>query len=148
MGCKSNLIFFIVAILTSAAIVSQHLSIVFGQMANYTGTLSPLVNKELSSQTSQLKKVFGDKFTSELSSKCGIISTSCVEVEYESPNTIVLRGDYLIFNSTLTDYNANQFIWKAVDDLKTKGFVINSVTMGGVGSQGNPNLYHVIMSKK
>jgi hypothetical protein len=148
MDCKSGLMFFIVAIVTSAAILSRHKSVVFGQMANSSGTLNPLVNKELSSQTSQLKKAFGDKFTSELSSKCGIIPTSCVEAEYESPDTVVLRGDYLIFNSSLTNYNANQFIWKAVDDLKTKGFVIDSVAMGGVGSQGNPNLYHVIMSKK
>ena len=147
MNNKSNLIFFII---TWTIILSQQVSVVFGQMliSNSTGMLSPLVNKELSLHMSQFKKVFGDKFTSELSSKCGTIPIDCLEVEYESPNTIVLQGDYLVFNSTLADNNPNQVIWKAVDNLKTKGFVIDSVVLSGAGSQENPNVYHVIMSKK
>ena len=152
MNDKFNLMFFISAIIIIILTIfpSQYVYSVFGQMliSNSTGMLSPLVNKELSLHMSQFKKVFGDKFTAELSSKCGAIPIDCLEVEYESPNTIVLQGDYLVFNSTLADNNPNQVIWKAVDNLKLKGFVIDSVVLSGVGSQGNPNVYHVIMSKK
>ena len=150
MNGKSNLIFFIFMIIGSSIFLLQHVYVVSGQMliSNSTSMLSPLVKKELSLHMSQFKKVFGDAFTSELSSKCGAIPVDCLEVEYQSPNTIVLQGDYLVFNSTLSDNNPNQIIWKAVDNLKAKGFAIDSVVLSGVGFEGNPNIYHVIMSRK
>ncbi|MFL6469919.1 MAG: hypothetical protein ACJ71H_03600 [Nitrososphaeraceae archaeon] len=52
--------------------------------------------------------------------------------------------DQVSSDTTLYDNFPNQFIWKSVDDLKTKGFVIDSVITRRVGSEGNPNVYHVI----
>ncbi|MFL6383254.1 MAG: hypothetical protein ACJ72S_18480 [Nitrososphaeraceae archaeon] len=40
--------------------------------------------------------------------------------------------DQVSSDTTLYDNFPNQFIWKSVDDLKTKGFVIDSVILGGL----------------
>jgi hypothetical protein len=159
MNGKSNLIAFLIAIITTTTILvgSQYTSAIFGQMQvpdstdtiNPLGPMSPTVMSNSTglsnpsipmspTQMSQLNKVFGEKLASELSSECtGTIPSSCIEIEYGSPN-IVFHGEYLLFNSTLTDYSPNQAIWKVVDGLKVKGFVIDSVALGGVGSKGNP----------
>jgi hypothetical protein len=118
------------------------------QMSNSTVMSNLLADKELSLYTSQIKKVFGDKFVSDLSSKCGSQSITCLDVEYESPNTTIIRGDYIILNMTLGDNFPNQFIWKDVDNLKTKGFVIDSVVLSGVGSKETLMSIIMIMSKK
>ena len=75
---------------------------------------------------------------------------SCIEVEYQSPTTVVLNGHYIQFNSSLPlgeSKSPNTILWQGVEALKSQGFAIESVTMGGEGSEGNPNVYHIIMSK-
>lgn len=78
------------------------------------------------------------------------IPYSCIEVEYESPNIVVLNGHYIQFNSSLPlgeSKPPNTILWQGVEALKSQGFVIESVMMGGEGSEGNPNVYHIVMSK-
>ncbi len=78
------------------------------------------------------------------------IQYSCIEVEYESPTTVVLNGHYILSNSSLPlgeSKPPNTILWQGVDALKSQGFAIESVTMGGEGREGNPNVYHIVMSK-
>jgi hypothetical protein len=133
-----------VLVWTAATLLITLPTTVIAQMSNSTGTPS-VVKKEEALKALQLKRIFGDIFVSEVASKC---IAGCVDVEYSGPSLIVLNGDYLIFNSTIGDYAANQFLWKGVENLKSRGFTIDSVALGGVGSGGNPNVYHIIMSRK
>ena len=66
------------------------------------------------------------------------------------PTYIVLNGHYIPLNSSLPlgeSKPPNTILWQGVEALKSQGFVIESVMMGGEGSEGNPNVYHVVMSK-
>ena len=68
----------------------------------------------------------------------------------QSPTTVVLNGHYIQFNSSLPlgeSKSPNTILWQGVEALKSQGFAIESVTMGGEGSEGNPNVYHIVMSK-
>jgi hypothetical protein len=82
------------------------------------------------------------------------IGSSCVSLEYESPNTVVLSGDLLILDTAglLTGgggggYWPNPYVWKAVDGFKGLGYSLTFTELGGQGSRGNPHEYILVMSK-
>jgi hypothetical protein len=73
----------------------------------------------------------------------------CVILVYESPTTIVLNGDVLIFGGSAESIgrSPNSFLWKAVDGFKAQGYTITTIGISGAGNKSNPNEFQVIMSK-
>ena len=73
----------------------------------------------------------------------------CVMLVYESPTTVVLNGEVLIFGGSAESIGnyPNSFLWKAVDAFKAQGYTISAIEMSGAGNKGSPNEFHVIMSK-
>jgi len=93
---------------------------------------------------------FTDLFDDELTSKevCGLDFCSLyLDVEYQSPYTIVLEGKLLRLAENTIGYTTNDLIWKGVDMIKEAGYIIDSVQLSGFGTETNPYTYHVIMSK-
>jgi hypothetical protein len=90
--------------------------------------------------------LFEDELTGE--EACGLDYCSLyLDVEYQSPYTVVLEGKFLRLAEGIVGYTANDLIWKGVDILKGEGYVIDSVQISGFGTDTNPYTYHVIMSK-
>jgi hypothetical protein len=71
-----------------------------------------------------------------------------VTVIYQSPSTVVLEGDKIVFNNAQTANIDNPYLWQDVDLVKQQGYVIDSVVISGVGTENNPDVYHVILSHK
>jgi hypothetical protein len=93
---------------------------------------------------------FTDLFDDELTSKevCGLDFCSLyLDVEYQSPYTIVLEGKLLRLAENTVGYTTNDLIWKGVDMIKEAGYIIDSVQLSGFGTETNPYTYHIIMSK-
>lgn len=93
---------------------------------------------------------FTDLFNDELTSKevCGLDFCSLyLDVEYQSPYTIVLEGKLLRLAENTIGYTTNDLIWKGVDTIKEAGYIIDSVQLSGFGTETNPYTYHIIMSK-
>ena len=66
-----------------------------------------------------------------------------------SDRTVVLAGPYI---AQLPDGNEfskvpNPLLWEPGDTVKQQGYVVQSVTMDGAGTQNNSNIYYLIMSK-
>ena len=91
-------------------------------------------------------ELFEDELTSE--EVCGLDFCSLyLNVEYQSPYTIVLAGKLLRLAEDIIRYTANDLIWKGVDVLKEAGYIIDSVQLSGFGTETNPYTYHIIMSR-
>jgi hypothetical protein len=45
----------------------------------------------------------------------------CVDLVYESPNIVVLRGDYIVISSSEGSVINSNF-WQAVDEIKAQGY--------------------------
>ena len=91
-------------------------------------------------------ELFEDELTSE--EVCGLDFCSLyLNVEYQSPYTIVLEGKLLRLAEDIIGYTANDLIWKGVDVLKEAGYIIDSVQLTGFGTETNPYTYHIIMSR-
>jgi hypothetical protein len=91
-------------------------------------------------------ELFEDELTSE--EVCGLDFCSLyLNVEYQSPYTIVLEGKLLRLAEDIIGYTANDLIWKGVDVLKEAGYIIDSVQLSGFGTETNPYTYHIIMSR-
>ncbi len=93
---------------------------------------------------------FTDLFDDELTSEevCGLDFCSLyIDVEYQSPYTIVLEGKLLRLAENTIGYTTNDLIWKGVDMIKEAGYIIDSVQLSGFGTETNPYTYHIIMSK-
>jgi hypothetical protein len=91
-------------------------------------------------------ELFDDELTSE--EVCGLDFCSLyLDVEYQSPYTIVLEGKLLRLAEDTTGYTTNDLIWKGVDVLKEAGYIIDSVQLSGFGTETNPYTYHIIMSR-
>ena len=93
---------------------------------------------------------FTDLFDDELTSKevCGLDFCSLyLDVEYQSPYTIVLEGKLLRLAENTIVYTTNDLIWKGVDMIKEADYIIDSVQLSGFGTETNPYTYHIIMSK-
>ena len=73
----------------------------------------------------------------------------CVILVYESPTTVVLNGQALIFGGSAESIGnyPNPFLWKAVDGFKAQGYSITAIEIGGAGNKSNADRFHVIMSK-
>ena len=111
----------------------------------------PLANpSQVFSQFDRMMTNFTTLFEEELTGEeaCGLDYCSLyLEVEHQSPDTVVLEGKYLRLAEGIIGYTANDLIWKGVDILKGEGYVIDSVQISGFGTDTNPYTYHVIMSK-
>ena len=91
-------------------------------------------------------ELFDDELTSE--EVCGLDFCSLyLDVEYQSPYTIVLEGKLLRLAEDIIGYTTNDLIWKGVDMLKEAGYIIDSVQLSGFGIETNPYTYHIIMSR-
>jgi hypothetical protein len=73
----------------------------------------------------------------------------CVILVYESPTTVVLNGEVLIFGGGAEGIGnyPNPFLWRAVDAFKAQGYTISAIGMSGAGNKSSLNEFHVIMSK-
>ena len=72
----------------------------------------------------------------------------CVILVYESPTTVVLRGEAAIFGGSAETPRLypNTFLWKAVDGFKAQGYTI-TIGMSRAYNISNSNMIDVIMSK-
>jgi hypothetical protein len=69
--------------------------------------------------------LFDDELTGE--EACGLDYCSLyLDVEYQSPYTVVLEGKLLRLAEGIVGYTANDLIWKGVDILKGEGYVIEN----------------------
>jgi hypothetical protein len=109
-------------------------------------TDSSKVFSQLDRMMTNFTSLFEDELTGE--EACGLDYCSLyLDVEYQSPYTVVLEGKFLRLAEGIVGYTANDLIWKGVDILKGEGYVIDSVQISGFGTDANPYTYHVIMSK-
>jgi len=91
-------------------------------------------------------KLFSEKFGGNDSSSFNnnfSPTTQSVELVYDSPTTIVFRGDLITQFTSVP----NTKIWEAVDLLKGEGYQLNQIVNTGAGSVGNPHTLYIIMSK-
>jgi hypothetical protein len=63
--------------------------------------------------------------------------------------TVVLAGPYIAQLPGGNEFAKvpNPLLCEPVDTVKQQGYVVQSATMDGAGTQNNSNIYHVIMSK-
>src|SRR3982751_5203739 len=83
-------------------------------------------------------KLFSEKFSGNDSSSFSnnfSPTTQSVELVYDSPTTIVFRGDLITQFTSVP----NTKIWVAVDLLKGEGYQLNQIVNTGAGSVGNPH---------
>ena len=73
----------------------------------------------------------------------------CVNLVYESPTTVVMNGNALIFGGSAEKktLNLNPFLWKAVDGFKAQGYTITSIVMREIDNDSSHDVFSVIMSK-
>ena len=93
---------------------------------------------------------FTELFEDELTNKevCGLDFCSLyLDVEYQSPYTIVLEGKLLRLTEGTVGYITNDLSWKGVDMLKEVGYIIDSIQLSGFGTETSPYTYHIIMSR-
>jgi hypothetical protein len=97
--------------------------------------------------TTNFTKQLSDKFSAEQSKL--LYTGEYLTVAYESPKTIVLVGRQLAVQliPAYSVYN-NQIPWKGVDFLKQNGFIIDFITISGLGTMQNPSFYHIVLSHK
>jgi hypothetical protein len=73
----------------------------------------------------------------------------CVNLVYESPTTVVMNGNALIFGGSAENktFYPNPFLWRAVDGFKAQGYTITTIVMSGAGNDSRRDIFRVIMSK-
>jgi hypothetical protein len=73
----------------------------------------------------------------------------CVNLVYESPTTVVMNGNVLIFGGSAESkaLYPNPFLWRAVDGFKAQGYAITTIVMSGAGNDSSHDIFRVIMSK-
>jgi hypothetical protein len=85
--------------------------------------LIPQIEAQTLNNNTQTTPLAATNFTREISQQIST-DTYLVNVAYESPKTVVLQGsdskEYIAFNDLL---------WRAVDLLKDKGFVIDQIDL-------------------
>jgi hypothetical protein len=94
-------------------------------------------------QTTNLTDIIKTKFPQTIPRQPGDFGNlDPVQVKYESNSTILIGGD-LIYG-----YGFNSALWEAMDLLKNQyGFKLQTVMTSGVGSQGNPTVVYIVMTK-
>ena len=75
----------------------------------------------------------------------------CVELAYESPTTVVVRGLVILFGGhpegETQSFYSNPFLWKAVDAFKAQGYTNIDVEITVLGSRSTNSEFNVILSK-
>jgi hypothetical protein len=75
----------------------------------------------------------------------------CVNLVYESPTTVVVKGLVVIFGgSPETEsraFHPNPFLWKTVDAFKAQGYIITDIEVTVLGNESTNSEFIVIMSK-
>jgi hypothetical protein len=75
----------------------------------------------------------------------------CVNLIYESPTTVVLRGLVILLGGSPESesqvFYSNPFLWKAVDALKAQGYRIIDIEITVLGNKSTNSEFNVIMSK-
>jgi hypothetical protein len=70
----------------------------------------------------------------------------CMTVDYQSANLVALHGESLLPSGP--NFYSNFYLWETVDKLQTTlGFRINSMAPSGVGTEANPTILYVVLSK-
>jgi hypothetical protein len=93
----------------------------------------------------------------------GYFNKEHVTIFYESPKTVILQGDLIAYDTlatvtdpsgkpatagVITDTNIQRTdLWEAMDLLRLHGFEIQQVMTSGVGSEGNPTVVYILMTK-
>lgn len=109
-----------------------------------TGSTGQLAKSQTSTATPTPTNVnFTQLFKEKLKTAYPALDASVI---YESPSTVVLEGNKLTFGPG--GYVNNQYLWQGVDLVKQQGYIIDAVTMSGIGTTDNPDVYHVILSHK
>ena len=127
------------AALTMAIIPNQS---VYAQSATNNFTHPSAITQETANIIGQMETECLD---------AGVNAIECAVLIYESPTTIVLNGNTAVSkiggDGRTILYEPNIWLWKAVDNLKGRGFTTDSIMLAGEGTEPNPHVYHVIMSK-
>jgi hypothetical protein len=122
------------------------LKIFFMSILTLTGFCLYNIVSPIQGQGVDHAKLFSEKFSGNDSSSFNnnfSPTTQSVELIYDSPTTIVFRGDLITQFSSVP----NTKIWEAVDLLKGEGYHLDQIVITGAGSVGNPHALYVIMSK-
>ena len=108
-------------------------------------TVVAITGQSVRSQTPATTNLnFTQLFKEKIKYQFGLVLVA--DVVYQSPITVVLEGEKLTLGpGGLID---NQYLWQGVDLVKQQGYTIDSVTMSGLGTENNPDVYHVILSHK
>jgi|SRR5918992_1845593 hypothetical protein len=81
----------------------------------------------------------------------GFSQLRCVELVYESPATVVVKGLVLMLGGSPESENqafySNPFLWKAVDAFKAQGYRITDVEVTVLFDRSSNAEFNVIMSK-
>jgi hypothetical protein len=81
----------------------------------------------------------------------GFPQLKCVELLYESPATVVVKGLVFMFDGSpepeSRTFYSNPFLWKAVDAFKAQGYRITDVEVTVLGDRSTNAEFNVIMSK-
>jgi hypothetical protein len=78
---------------------------------------------------------------------CGAdITVTCAQLIYASANVVVLTGEVLPELQVNRRFN-NDFIWQAVEQIKSQGFSIQHVSIFGEGNDLSPARLYVVMAK-
>jgi hypothetical protein len=124
-----NTVVFLLSLVTSAVIFSID--------------LAPQTMAQIPNNGNQTTTNFSEEISKQISS-----DTFLVNVAYGSPKTVVLQGSdgKSSVGGEPGQFAFNDFLWRAVDLLKDKGFVIDQIDLLNTG--GNTDLYRIYMSIK
>jgi hypothetical protein len=88
----------------------------------------------VNAQQPDFKAIILDKFSQDY-----------VAVDYQSPTTVIISGD-LVAPGLVGGFNTG--LWGAMDLLKNQyTFKIQQIMTSGVGSEGNPTVVYILMTK-
>lgn len=111
------------------------------QRSMVTGAASPTAVQIIDSVKAECAKTIEFQPDPQIDLE-SVLVDSCLFLLYESATTVVLNGDLLI-NQSPGVHIDNPFIWQAADEFKTQGYIIDSVSLAGQGSRGNPHELYV-----
>lgn len=126
------LLVFLLSVVTSAVIVSIDLA---------PQTMAQITNNGIQTTTAAETTNFSEEISNQISS-----DTFLVNVAYESSKTVILQGSdgKSSVGGEPGQLAFNDLLWRAVDLLKDKGFVIDQIDLLNTG--GNSDLYRIYMS--
>jgi hypothetical protein len=139
----------VAGIAAALVVVALPPTTVYGQQTTATPTEPP--SSTTTSEiplTAAARQIIADAQTACTERTAPVLGPLCVSVVYESPTILVLTGQLaIVIGGGEIGYQENPYIWQAVDGFKAQGYTLNSVQLGGQGSQGNPHSWYIVMSK-